>query len=221
MRITQELDIANLQNHMQRQTLARLLQHRQRMPLRLAQPRNDALVAKPRQALDKVRIPLAVHTSLAPRLEEEHTRLDPLLLALAHLALAIKVPHRTGQQLGHIRVLSLQRVPHMVHAHNITLATFLRAVDTQQADNIARVGVEELPRRGAVDAHAVDLGRVVADVLDVAEDVAAAVLGDEVAQVGAEAHVGDGVLVGAPLLGGEALEEDEAFAVEEVFAEGV
>lgn len=53
-----------------------------------------------------------------------------------------------------------------------------------------------------------------------AEDMTAAVLGDKVAQVGAETHVGDGGLVVAPFLDGEAFEEDEAFAVEEVLAEG-
>jgi len=54
----------------------------------------------------------------------------------------------------------------------------------------------------------------------VAEDVPAAVLGDKVAQVGAETHVGDGGLVVAPFLDREAFEENEAFAVEEVLAEG-
>lgn len=221
MRITQELNIAHLQDHMQRKPLARLLQHRQRMPLRLAQRRNHARVTKARQALDEIRIPLAVHAALPTRLQKEHARLDPRLLAIADLALAIKVPHRAGQQLGHLGVLGAQRVPDVVDADNVALATFLGAVHAQQADNVARVGVEELPRRGAVDAHAVDLRGVVADVLDVAEHVAAAVLRDEVAQVGAEAHVGDGVLVGAPLLRGEALEEDEAFAVQEVVTEGL
>lgn len=191
------------------------------MPLRLAQRRNHALVTESRQALDKVRIPLAVHAAFSPRLEEKHARLDPLLLAFADLALTVKVPHRTGQQLGHVRVLGLERVPDMVHADNVALAALLCAVAAQQADNVARVGVEELPGRGAVDAHAVDLGGVVADVLDVAQHVAAAVLRDEVAEVGAQAHVGDGVLVGTPFLCWEALEEDEAFAVEEIVAKGV
>jgi hypothetical protein len=53
------------------------------------------------------------------------------------------------------------------------------------------------------------------------QDMAAAVLADEVAQVRAEAHVHDCGLVVAPLLDGEALEEDEASAVEEVVPEGV
>lgn len=49
-----------------------------------------------------------------------------------------------------------------------------------------------------------------------AKDMAAAVLTDKVAQVGTQTHVGDGGLVVAPFLDGEALEEDEAFAVDEV-----
>lgn len=51
--------------------------------------------------------------------------------------------------------------------------------------------------------------------------MAAAVLADEVAQVRAETHVHDCGLVGAPFLHGEAFEEDEAFAVEEVVPEGL
>jgi hypothetical protein len=53
----------------------------------------------------------------------------------------------------------------------------------------------------------------------VTEDVAAAVLGDKVAEAGTEAHVGDGILERGPHAGGEAFEEDEALAVEEVLAE--
>lgn len=54
-----------------------------------------------------------------------------------------------------------------------------------------------------------------------AEDVAAAVLADEVAEVCAETHVCYGGLVVAPFLDGEALEEDEALAIDEVCAQVV
>ena len=59
---------------------------------------------------------------------------------------------------------------------DVGFAAFERAGDAQEPDNVAVVGVEELARRGAVDADAVDLGGVVADVFDVAEDVAVGVL---------------------------------------------
>lgn len=53
------------------------------------------------------------------------------------------------------------------------------------------------------------------------EDVATAVLADEVAQIGAETHVGHGGLVVAPFLDGEALEQNEAFSVNEVQAQSL
>lgn len=54
-----------------------------------------------------------------------------------------------------------------------------------------------------------------------AEDVTAAVLADEVAEICAETHVCHGGLVIAPFLDGEALEEDKALAVNEVCAQVV
>lgn len=104
---------------------------------------------------------------------------------------------------------------------NIRLATLKRLSNTQQTHDIRVIGVEVLTRICTVDPNLVDLRRVLAQILHVAEHMATAVLGDEVAQVGAETHVGDGGLVVAPFLDGEAFEEDEAFAVEEVLAEGV
>jgi len=41
-------------------------------------------------------------------------------------------------------------------------------------------------------------------------------LGDEVAEVGAETHVGDGGLVVAPFLDREAFEEEETLSVEDI-----
>lgn len=46
------------------------------------------------------------------------------------------------------------------------------------------------------------------------------VLADEVAEIGAQPHVRDCGFMVAPLLDGEAFEEDEAFAVEELVADG-
>lgn len=221
VRVTDELNVTNLEDHVQRQPLARLLEDSQGPPLGLAQGRDDALVGEARQALDKVRVPLAVDATLAPGLEVEDAGADPLVLALADLALAVEIPHRLGQQLRDVRVLGLQGVPDVVDGDDVALAALLRAVHAQQAHDVARVRVEELPRRRPVDAHLVDLRRVVAHVLDVAQHVAPAVLRDEVPDVRAQAHVGHGVLVRAPLAGREPLEQDEALAVEEVFPQGL
>lgn len=49
--------------------------------------------------------------------------------------------------------------------------------------------------------------------------MAAAVLADEVAEICTETHICHGGLVVAPFLDGEALEEDEALAVDEVCAQ--
>lgn len=54
-----------------------------------------------------------------------------------------------------------------------------------------------------------------------AEDVAAAVLADEVAEICTETHVCHGGLVVTPFLDGETLEKDEALAVDEVCAQVV
>lgn len=76
-----------------------------------------------------------------------------------------------------------------------------------------------VPSVRAVDAHFVNLVRVLAQILDVAQNMAAAVLADEVAQVSTQTHVRNSGLVVAPFLDGEALEQDETFAVEEIVAE--
>lgn len=219
VRVAQELDIANLKNHVQRQPLARLLKNLHSPQLLLAERRNQALVREAGEGLDVVGIPLAVQSALAAVLNIHNRLTDPLLLALGDLALAVKVPDGLGQELGDVGVFLLKGVPYVVDRDDIRLAALLRAVHAEETDDVAVVGVEELARRGAVDADSVDLGRVVADVLDVAEHVAAPVLRDEVAQVGAQAHVGDGVLLGAPNVGGEVLKQNEALAVEQVVAE--
>lgn len=77
-------------------------------------------------------------------------------------------------------------------------------------------GSWHIPSVGTVDANFVNLRRILAEILDMAQDVAARVLADEVAEVRAQAHVGDGALVVTPFLDGDALEQDEAFAVDKI-----
>lgn len=217
--ITQELNVSNLQNHVQSLLLAGILKHLQSMKLLLAERRNDTLVGESGQRLDIVGIPLAVETALATVLYVNNRLANPLLLAIADLALAVKVPDRLGQSLGNIRVLLLENVPDVMNRDNVALTTLLGAVYAQKTDDITIISVEELAGGSAIDADGVDLSRVITDILDVAEDVAAAVLRDKVSKIGAETHVGDGVLLWAPNIGREALEEDEALAVEEIFPE--
>ena len=67
-------------------------------------------------------------------------------------------------------------VPDVVGGDDVGLAALEGAVDAEQADDVAVVGVEELSGAGAVDADFVDLGRVGTGVFDVAENVAQAIL---------------------------------------------
>jgi hypothetical protein len=66
--------------------------------------------------------------------------------------------------------------------------------------------VRYIPSVGAVDSDLIDLRRILAEILDVAEYMAATVLADEVAEVCTQTHVCHGRLVVAPFLDREALE---------------
>lgn len=116
MRVSQELDIADLQNHMQRVLQTRVLQHLQRLELRRRQRGDDSRIGEAGERADIVRIPpgpqqpsvkktlvhtaqckkrgpiLGIHTRVLAALKIHHTRPDVLILTLGGLALAIKIP---------------------------------------------------------------------------------------------------------------------------------
>lgn len=77
----------------------------------------------------------------------------------------------------------------------------------------------DIPSISPVDAHFINLLCVLAEILDMTQNVAAAVLADEVAQVRPQTHVCNSTLVVAPFLDGKALEEDKALAVNQIFAQ--
>ena len=79
--------------------------------------------------------------------------------------------------------------------------------------------MEELAGIGAVDAHTVDLRRVIAEILHVAQDVSLPVLRHEVAEIRPEADVRHRRLVHAPLLRGKAFHQVEALAIDDVLAD--
>lgn len=140
-------------------------------------------------------------------------------MTLALLTLAVKVPDGLCQRLSNIGVLLLECVPDVVDADNIALAALGCAVQAEQADNIGVIAVEELASCGTVDADLVNLCCVITDIFHMTQDMAVGVLRDKVAQVGAKAHVGNSILFSIPLVCGEALEEDEALAVEEILTQ--
>lgn len=184
---------------------------------------DEAGVAEAGEGFHVVGVPFAVDSGggVGARFAVEDGLDRVGFLAGGDFAFAVEVPDGLREGFGDVGVFFLEGVPDVVRGDDVGLAAFQRAVDAQQADDVAVVGVEELARARAVDAHFVDLRRVRAGVFDVAEDVAQAVLRDEVAEVGSKAHVGYGGFVVAPFLHGQAFEEEEAFAVEDVVAQGV
>ena len=71
----------------------------------------------------------------------------------------------------------------MVGRDDVGFAAFEGTSDTEETNDVAVIGVEELAGVGAVDSDLVDLGRVFTQVFDVAEDVAKAVLADKVSNI--------------------------------------
>ena len=118
-------------------------------------------------------------------------------------------------------MLLLHHVVEVMSRHDVRLTPFHSPCHAEEPDEIRRVGVEELTFVGTVDADG-DFGLrlVLRKVLDVAEDVAASVLGDGDTKVGAEAKVSGRALFAGPLVDRDVLEEDEAAIVEEGGAEG-
>lgn len=162
---------------------------------------------------------LRVYPRVVTCLQVKHTRPDPLLLTLACLSLAVKVPNRLRQQLRDVGMFLLQYVPDLMAAHQVTLTTLQRLSDAQQANKIRVVGVEELSRICTVDAYLVNLRRILAEILDMTEDMAARVLTDKVAQVCSEAHVCNGRFLVPPFSNGQALEQDKTLAINKLLAQ--
>lgn len=186
------------------------------MLLLLAQSRYQPGIREPGQGPDIVGIPLDVHPALASIFQMKDRLPSPVLLPMRGFAFSVKVPDGSRQQLGNVGMFTSQRVPDMVYADNVALAPFQSTVDTEEADDIAVIRVEELACCGSVDADFVDLAGVVPDIFDVAQYVATTVLRDEVAKVCPQTHVGGGCLLRVPFAGWKALEEDEALAVKHV-----
>jgi len=114
MLITQELDISNLENHMQSQAMARLFQHLRRLQLLWRQRRNDTGVHKPAETLNIVGIPFAVYAAILTSLEVEDGGLDVGLFADARLAFTVKIPDGLCERLGDVWAFLLQGVPDVV-----------------------------------------------------------------------------------------------------------
>ena len=143
--VRKKLDIARLQDHVQRQRCRRLIEDLQRVQLRLAQ-RVDHRV-RPRvvsaQRGDVVGIEFEPH-AVAVALGVQHAGHVPRILALADLALAVEVPVGRGEGFDDVRVLALQGVVDVVGGGDVGLAAGEGLGDAEEADEVCAVGVEVL-----------------------------------------------------------------------------
>lgn len=94
-------------------------------------------------------------------------------------------------------------------------------MQAKKTNKVGRVGMEELAGGRRVDANLVDLGGVIANVLDMAENVALSILAEGVAEDGADAQVDGRRFFHSPLDDGETLDYGNTAAVDELVAKAV
>lgn len=222
--IRNELQVSDLEDHVQGEALRRLLEDLHCLGLLGGEGRDLSSLDEARRGPEVVRVDLEHETVGRLALDEGNDgALHVRELALAHLALSVEVPVGLGEGACNVGAVLLQVVPEVVAGDDVALASLEGAVQAAEADQAARrVDVEVLTGRGAVDADLVDVvaGEVAAfDVLDVAEQVALAILRDGVAQVSADHEVCRGGDLDGPLRDGEALEDVEAGSVKDLVAE--
>lgn len=109
VRVAEELDVADLEDHVQRQAHAGLLQHGGGVLLRVRQRRDDAGVAEAREGFHVVGVPFAVDARglVGAGLFVEDGLAGVGFLADGDFALAVKVPDGLGEGLGDVGVLFL------------------------------------------------------------------------------------------------------------------
>ena len=154
--VRKKLNIARLQDHMQRQPRRRLLEGLQRVRLRRAQRwdhrAGTRIVACERG--DVVGVEFEPH-ALAVALGVQYARDVPRVLAGAGLALAVEVPVWRGEGFDDVRVLALQGVVDVVGGGDVGLAAGQRLGDAEEADEVCAVGMEVLSIGGVLSVSGV------------------------------------------------------------------
>lgn len=212
MCIGDELNVTDLEDHVQRQPLRGLLEHLDRFKLFLRVTRNQPSFNVPPDRLDKVWVVMRKYLAVV---KVKDRLLNPSLLSVRDLALAVKIPIRLNEQLGDVGTFRLERVPQVVRRDNIRLASLFRLVQAKQANDIGRVGVKELSSCRRVNAHLVDLRRVVAQIFDMAKDVTFAILTERVTKQSTNGEVDGGRLFDRPRRDRKSFNQDEALAVDD------
>ena len=149
MSVGEQLNIARLKNHVQRQSRRRVVEDFQRMLLRIAQRWDHGVRARvvARERGDVVGVEFEPH-ALAVALGVQHAGDVPRVLALIKLAFAVEVPVRRCEGFDDVRVLALQGVVDVVGGGDVGLAAGERFGDAEEADEICAVGVEVLSGGG-------------------------------------------------------------------------
>lgn len=115
MRVAQELDITNLQNHMQGHGVAGILQNLDCLLLGVRQGWNLAGIGEAGERLDEVWIIFEIQSWIVrPWLEVDDTGFDIWLLALADLAFAVEIPDRLGESLRNVGMFLDNGIPDVV-----------------------------------------------------------------------------------------------------------
>jgi hypothetical protein len=99
MRIAQELNITDIQHHVQRETDASLLEDAESLFLSLGKSGDDSRVAEAGQGADVVGVPLCVDAAVVAALEVDDAGADVLFFALGGFSLAVEVPDWLGEGL--------------------------------------------------------------------------------------------------------------------------
>ena len=147
--VTQPLDVADVEDHVQAKPHARIFEDLEGFRLGGRERRDAAGVGEAGQRADVVGIPFAVDSAIKAGLDVQDLRSDKyvmlsanhpqlqmhvlhvLILTLAHFALAVKVPNRLRQSLDHVWSLLLHGVVHVMHTRDVTLPAFQRFVHAQ------------------------------------------------------------------------------------------
>lgn len=149
VRVTQELDVAWCEDHVERVCFAHcfqhlhcvLLLHRQRWNARVgpaveSSQRGDIVGVEPR--VDAGLLPVG------PVFQVDHTTADPGLLASGDFSLAVKVPVWGGEGFDDVWVRALQDVEDVVRGDDVGFAAGLGFRDAEEADEVGAVCVEVL-----------------------------------------------------------------------------
>lgn len=143
--VADELNVTHLEDHVQRETLGRLLENLHSLELLWRRRGNEARLNVAAERSNVIRVPVDDEPVVGFALgESEHGASDPSALAIAHLAFTVKVPDRAGQCLGDVRPRCLQLVPDAVSRHDVAVAALERCGEAQEAhEPTAGVGVED------------------------------------------------------------------------------